>query len=82
MATHSRILAGQSHGQKSMVVCSPWGHKESDTAEWLNNKNNLCTGPDSKYQRLGLQYINFGVGAPFSPYYLDTLLCKVRNNLL
>ena len=28
MATHSRILAGKSHGQSSLV-----GHKESDTTE-------------------------------------------------
>ena len=24
-------------GQGSLVCCSPWGHKESDTTEWLNN---------------------------------------------
>ena len=21
------------------MCCSPWGHKESDMTEWLNNKN-------------------------------------------
>ena len=26
-----------SEGQRSLVCCSPWGHKESDTTEWLNN---------------------------------------------
>ena len=29
MATHSSILAGKSHGQRSLVGYSPWGHKES-----------------------------------------------------
>jgi len=24
-------------GQGSLVWCSPWGHKESDTTDWLNN---------------------------------------------
>ena len=24
---------GDSHGQRSLVGCSPWGHKESDTPE-------------------------------------------------
>ena len=24
---------GDSEGQKSLVFCSPWGHKESDTTE-------------------------------------------------
>ena len=27
MATHSSILAGESHGQRSLVGYSPWGHK-------------------------------------------------------
>ena len=35
-ATHSSTLAGKSHGQRSLVVYSPWGHKESDTTERLN----------------------------------------------
>ena len=32
---------GDSEGQGSMVCCSPWSCKESDTTEQLNNKNNL-----------------------------------------
>ena len=28
---------GDSEGQGSLVCCSPWGRKESDTTEWLNN---------------------------------------------
>ena len=31
MATHG--LPGESHGQRSLVAYSPWGHKESDTTE-------------------------------------------------
>ena len=27
------FLPGESHGQRSLVGCSPWGHKESDTTE-------------------------------------------------
>ena len=27
-----------SEGQRSLACCSPWGCKESDTTEWLNNK--------------------------------------------
>ena len=30
MAVHSSILAGESHGQRSLVGYSPWGHQESD----------------------------------------------------
>ena len=32
-------------GQGSLACCSPWGHKESDTTELLNN-NNLCKTPN------------------------------------
>ena len=39
------FLPGESHGQRSLVGCSPWGHKESDTTEWLSThmlfKNSL-----------------------------------------
>ena len=27
MATHSSILAGKVHGQRSSVGCSPWGYR-------------------------------------------------------
>ena len=33
MATHSSILAGKSHGQRSLVGSSPWALKESDKTE-------------------------------------------------
>ena len=29
---------GDSEGQGGLVCCSAWGHKESDTTEWLNNR--------------------------------------------
>ena len=29
---------GDGEGQGSLVCCSSWGHKESDTTEGLNNK--------------------------------------------
>ena len=35
VATHSSILTGEFRGQKSLAGYSPWGHKESDTTEWL-----------------------------------------------
>ena len=28
MATHSSILPGESHVQRSLAGCSPWSHKE------------------------------------------------------
>jgi len=35
MATHSSILAGEFHGQRSLADYSSRGSKESDTAECL-----------------------------------------------
>ena len=32
------FLPGESHGQRSLVGCSPWGRKELDTTWPLNNK--------------------------------------------
>ena len=37
MAIHSSTLPGKSHGQRSLEGYSPWGHKESDTTEWLHS---------------------------------------------
>ena len=31
---------GDCEGQGSLACCSPWGRKESDTTERLNNNNN------------------------------------------
>ena len=30
------LLPGKSHGQRSLVGISPWGHEELDTTEWLH----------------------------------------------
>ena len=32
--------SGDGEGQRSLVCCSPWGYKESDMTEQLNNNNN------------------------------------------
>ena len=33
------FLPGKTHGQRSLVGYSPWGHKKSDTTKRLNNSN-------------------------------------------
>ena len=39
------LLPGKSHGWRSLVGCSPWGHKESDRTEWLHfHFSLLCIG--------------------------------------
>ena len=36
MAPHSTLFPGKSHGRRSLIGYSPWGHKELDTTERLN----------------------------------------------
>ena len=48
MATHSSILAQESHGQRSLVGCSPWGHKVSDMTEQLSTAQNRNRLTDMK----------------------------------
>ena len=39
------LLPGKSHGWRSLVGCSPWGHEESDTTERLHFHFSLsCLG--------------------------------------
>ena len=39
------LLPGKSHGQRSLVGCSPWGREESDTTERLHFHFSLsCIG--------------------------------------
>ena len=48
IATHSSILAWKSHGQRSLVGYSPWGHKESEMTKKLPCSFFTCVGPRSK----------------------------------
>ena len=41
----SVFLPGESHGQRSLVGYSLWGHKESDMTEWLHFLLLLCLLP-------------------------------------
>ena len=36
----SEQTLGHSEGQSSLMCCSPWGHKDSDVTERVNNNNN------------------------------------------
>ena len=59
-ATHSGILAWWSHGQRSLAGYSPWGRKESDTAEWLRytltendmTRFNICLGAEAFFHNV------------------------------
>ena len=57
MATH-----GESHGQRSLVGYSPWGHKESDTTERLGMHSRRCL----RYKRTLLPVLITGPAVLFS----------------
>ena len=44
---------GVGDGQGSLTCCSPWGHKESDTTEWLNwTEKKKCVVPLMQFTSL------------------------------
>ena len=48
MATHSGILAGKFHGQRSLAGFSPWGHKELDTTKRTHILGTTFLSPQSE----------------------------------
>ena len=49
---------GDGEGQGTLTLCSPWGRKESDTTEQLNNNNAIL------YKGLEHWWILLYAGAP------------------
>ena len=43
MAAHSSILAGESHGQRSLLGYRPWGRKESHVTEVTEHARSMHT---------------------------------------
>ena len=58
---------GVGDGQGSLVCCSPWGHKESDLTERLNNNNKIINM---------ILFLNI-FHDPAKKLYLMTLLFRV-----
>ena len=52
MATHSSSIAWKTHGRRSLVGYSPWGHKDLDTTEQLHlSLSKLKLQNNLKYER-------------------------------
>ena len=47
------FLPGESHGQRSLTVYGPWGHKESDRTERLTHTS-IHSGRENRFGMLGL----------------------------
>ena len=50
MTTHSSVLAWESHGQKSLVGYSLWGHKESYMTEHACDSIRLLPTSDANHK--------------------------------
>ena len=60
MATHSNIRAWRiPRTERSLAGCSPWGQKESDLTEQLNNDNK--NGDDIALSRNILSVVMFAI---------------------
>ena len=72
----------QLDGQGSLVCCSSWGHKESDTTEWLNwafeRDNKTRPGEHrGKKGNLGVSRLSFSL-AWFFLYFQEVTLWKIQ----
>ena len=64
---------GDGEGQGRLTCYSPWGHKESDTTEWLNNKKQTIISQQSD----NLEEINRSLKI----YILSSMIYKEIENL-
>ena len=62
------FLPGESHGQNSLAGYSPWGHKESDTTEWLTQLA-ICFTPGSVYTSMPLSQFILPSPSPLLPFW-------------
>ena len=73
------FLPGESHGQRSLVGCSPWGRKESDMTERLSRAQHKGTKLDPEpisFQRGLLSHL-LSYKATFHLHSLFQLCCQL-----
>ena len=82
MGPHSRFLPGKSHGQRSLVGYSPWGHKESDATEPACNSlvglhpHDLPKAPPSKTNTWGVRTSTYKFGEKRNIQSKEPLYCQ------
>ena len=60
------LLPGESHGQRSLVGYNPWGHKESDSTEWLAlSSSRLWSHLGEGRHMIWLFFVAFLLGFPY-----------------
>ena len=74
------FLPGESHGQRSLVGYSPWGHKESDMTKWLSTAQNRRRKVNQKFTSAGIEPEK-EVGTRTGTYYIQNSLGKLRETI-
>ena len=68
----SVLLPGESHGRRSLVGCSPWGHWESDRTERLHFDFSLsCIGEGKGGLKLNIQKTKIMASGPITSWQID-----------
>ena len=64
------VNSRRSEGQGSLVRCSPWGSKDSDTTEHLNNEQSACWTVDDQWMSIPAPFLFSLLSPPSlcSPY--------------
>ena len=68
------LLSGESHGQRSLAGCSPWGCKESDMTEQVTHTHTHTGWEDNKRSLLNFEAHNtilFSIGSMLYSRFLD-----------
>ena len=75
---------GDGEGQGGLACCSPWGHKESDTTEWLNNNNSGKCVLDINSSNLAIRAQSNTNNCPFSWLFsnFDTINTSATNTFV
>ena len=62
------LLSGEFHGQRRLAGYSPWGHKESDTTEWLSLSGPLSSIYGNTHSVLSLITVSSWVSYPVAQF--------------
>ena len=73
------FLPGESHGQRSLMGYSPWGHKGSEMTEWLSTAQNRSRKVNPKLTSEGIEPEK-EVGTRTGAYYIHKLTWEIERD--
>ena len=70
---------GDSEGQGGLVCCSAWGHKQSATTEWMNNKCSYCSWQCRPWAKLNNQWNRYPLSSSRAVFIHISTYCSYVN---